>query len=235
MTSADRGFTLLEVLLAITVFGAVMAMLSLSLSATMRVMDATGQQEEVYLQAQTTLRRLTADLSAAVGDAAVPFSGKTLDLDGQRADTLAFASLAHLVLNPEKQQPGLALIRYQLKPDEEDPRRLKLLRSDTLVLPGVEYGKDKEEAEERWFLLAADLRSVRFVYFDREGQEFDKWDQEAGEASGEGGEEDTPPLPAVVHCTLEFWLDPDKETVQTFTTGIVLPVGLYAAEAKDAN
>jgi general secretion pathway protein J len=235
VTKADaRGFTLLEILLAMTVLGVVMAMLTISLSATLRVVDATEQQASVYHQAQTALRRIGGDLTAATGDALIPFDGKRSDLNGQRADALAFASQAHLVLNPEKQQPGMALIRYQLKPDENDQRRLKLLRSDTLVLPGSDY-ETGEGAQERAFLLADNLRSIQFVYFDREGQGFDNWGQEQEELSGGEGENKPRPLPAVVRCTLEFWLDPDRETVQTFTTDTLLPVGLFAQEANNAN
>lgn len=230
----DRGFTLLEILLAMTVLGVVMAMLTISLSATLRVVDATEQQEAIYHQAQTALRRIGGDLTAATGDVLIPFNGKRADLNGQRADVLAFASLAHLVLNPEKQQPGLALIRYQLKPDENDQRRLRLLRSDTLALPGIDH-EGGEEAQERAFLLADNLRAVQFVYFDREGQEFDNWGQEREETPAEEGESKLRPLPAVVRCTLEFWLDPDRDSVQTFTTDTLLPAGLYAQEAGDAD
>ena len=66
MTAADKGFTLLEVLLAITVLGVVVAMLSLSLGGTLRVVEATEQQEAAHHQAHTALRRLTADLASAL-------------------------------------------------------------------------------------------------------------------------------------------------------------------------
>ncbi len=231
MTGADeRGFTLLEILLAVTVLGTVMAMLTLSLSATLRAVDATEIQEQVYHQAQTALRRISNDLAAATEDVAIPFTGTKLELDGQRADGLAFVSLAHLVLNREKQVPGRALIRYRLDPDQSDRRRLRLLRSDTLALPGVDYEEDGED-EARPFLLADNLRSIRFVYFDRDGQEFDNWGQEQDKKAGQPPR----PLPAVVHCQLEFWLDPDKETALTFATAVVLPAGLFAAEAQNAN
>ena len=228
--ATDQGFTLLEILLAMTVLGMVMAMLTLSLSATLRAVDASEDQEAVYHQAQTAFRRLSVDLAAGIEDADIPFSGTRMELDGQRTDTLAFASLAHLVFNRDKQRPGMAFIRYRLEPDDKDRRRLKLLRSDTLALPGVEY-EEGGEAEARSFLLADNLRSVRFVYYDREGQEFDSWGLEQ---EGEQGEEPRP-LPAVVQCSLEFWLDPDKETALTFTTGVVVPAGLLAAKGNDAD
>ena len=222
----DKGFTLLEVLLAITVLGVVVAMLSLSLSGTLKVIDATENQEEMYHQAQTTLRRITEDLAAAVQTKERVFIGKKIEADSQRADSLAFASLSHLVLNPEKQKPGVAIIRYQLQADSEDTRRLRLLRSDTLLLPGVDYSKS--EAEDRSFLLADNLRSLRFKYFNQQGQEFDTWEG-ATDATDQQG---VPPLPAAVHCTVEIWVDADKEMVQAFSTGILIPAGLVVAEGK---
>jgi len=217
---------LLEVLLAITVLGVVVAMLSLSLSGTLKVIEATENQEEMYHQAQTTLRRITEDLAAAVQTKERVFIGKKIEADGQRTDSLAFASLSHLVLNPDKQKPGVAIIRYQLQADTEDTRRLRLLRSDTLLLPGVDYSKP--EAEDRSFLLADNLRSLRFKYFDQQGQEFDTWEGAADATAQQGG----PPLPAAVHCTMEIWVDPDKEMVQAFNTGVLIPAGLVVAESQ---
>jgi len=217
----ENGFTLLEVLLATTVLGVVMAMLTLSLSATLRVVDATEKQEEVYSLAQIAMRRITEDLTAAVAAPEGIFIGRKNGLRDRRADTLEFTSQAHLVLNPEKQKPGVATIRYQLQADPDDERRLKLLRSDTPVLPGVDPAKGltKDEETDPAFLLADTLRAVQLSYFNREGQEFDSWRKEP--SSGE--EEASGELPAAVHCTLEFWLDPDKEISQSFSTRILVP------------
>jgi len=222
----NHGFTLLEVLLAITVLGVVMAMLSLSLSSTLKVVEATEQQEEVFFLAQTAMRRITEDLAAAVSTGNVPFTGQNSTFRDRRADSLVFTSQAHLVLNPEQQRPGVAIIRYQLKADLEDERRWKLLRSDTLVLPGVDFagGLSASEAAEPAFLLADSVRALQFRYFDRNGQEFDSWQEE------ERSEKEKKPgqLPAAVECTLEFWIDPDKEISQSFSTRV-----LIFAETKD--
>jgi general secretion pathway protein J len=223
----DNGFTLLEVLLAVAVLGMVMAMLSLTVSGTTKVVDAIERQEEIYHQVQITLHRITEDLAAAVPTKEVAFTGQKNEVDGRRADTLVFASLAHLVLNPEKQQQGVAVVRYQLQTGATDARRWKLLRSDTLLLPG---GSGSQE-EDRPFLLADNLRSVRFVFTDQLGQKFDSW----GEAVNSNEPQMAPSLPAAVHCTLEFWLDPEKETVQTFSTEVLLPAGLIMAEIQGAN
>ena len=232
MITARGGFTLLEVLLAITVLGVVVAMLSLSLSGTLRVVAGTEQQEAVHHQAQTALRRLTGDLASAVQSAEAPFSGGS-GAGGEEGETetgevLRFASLAHLVLNPEAQRPGAAVIAYRVEADEEDGRLLKLLRADTVVLPGVDPEAARED--ETPFLLADNLRSVRLSYLDRDGQEFDGWDSEQ-----EAEQEAPRPLPAAVRCTLEFWLDVDSERTQTFTTAVLVPVGLFSVETTDAD
>lgn len=217
----NQGFTLLEVLLATTVLGVVMAMLSLSLSATLRVVEATEQQEEVYFLAQTALRRITEDLAAAVPIASSPFSGQKKTDRDRRVDTLEFTSQAHLVLNPEKQQPGVATIRYTVAADPDDERLLHLLRSDTPILPGVLPATERtsDAAAVPAFLLADTLRAVRWSYFDHNGQEFDSWQ----ETSLAGGGEEAGALPAAVHCTLEFWIDPDKDIWQSMSTRILIP------------
>ena len=56
MIGANRGFTLLEVLLAITVLGVVMGMLSLSLSGSARVVEGTEREERKYTMAQAAMR-----------------------------------------------------------------------------------------------------------------------------------------------------------------------------------
>lgn len=221
----ENGFTLLEVLLATTILGVVMAMLSLGLAATLRVVEATEQQEEVYYLAQTALRRITEDLAAATPEGI--FIGRNNGIRDRRADSLVFTSQAHLVLNPEKQLPGMATLRYTVAADPDDQRLLRLLRSDTLVLPGVVAapGITDDSAAEPAFLLADSLRAVQFDYFNRTGQEFDSWQKEPSAEEGEEPRE----LPAAVQCTLEFWIDPDKDLFQSFSTRI-----LVLAESRDA-
>lgn len=218
----SAGFTLLEVLLATTVLGVVMAMLTLSLSATVRVLDATEKQEEIYFLAQTAMRRIAEDLAATVGGADGIFVGEKKEVRDQRADSLQFTSLAHLVLNPEKQRPGVATLRYRVREDPDDARKLQLLRSDTPALPGVDplEGATNAKETEAAFLLADSLRAVEFSYVDRDGREVESWRKQVVH----GEEEQAGKLPAAVHCTLEFWIDPEKNLSQVFGTRIALPV-----------
>lgn len=228
------GFTLLEVLLAMTVLGVVVAMLSLSLSGSMRVFEGTERDEEIYSMAQTAMQRITEDLAAAFADEEIPFEGENALEDGYRRDSLRFCSLAHLVFNPEKQKPGMAVIGYRLEQEEGEDEGFRLLRSDQRLLPGQEAREETESPPA--FVLADNLRSFQLTYFDSQGQEFDNWQGEGeaeekekkkteqAESAAKKGR-----LPAAVHCILEFWLDPDRGTTQIFSTRIVLPVGASGA------
>lgn len=223
MIRRDRGFTLLEVLLAMTVLGVVVAMLSLSLSGSMLVFEGTERDEELYSMAQAAMRRISEDLAAAFASKDGPFRGENEVEDGRRVDRLRFCSLAHLVFNPDKQQPGPALIGYRLEKEDGEDRKYRLLRSDQPLLPGQEA--EDEEMNPPAFVLADNLRSFQCTYFDRQGQEFDSWQVEVEENNSEKKEK----LPAAVHCILEFWVDADMETTQMFSTRIVVPVGAYGA------
>ncbi|NLX19859.1 MAG: prepilin-type N-terminal cleavage/methylation domain-containing protein [Desulfobulbus sp.] len=222
----NHGFTLLEVLLATTVLGVVMAMLTLSLSATFRTVETTEEQEEIFYQAQAALRLIREDIAAAVVLPDIPFTGKGGSDHAEANVEISFPSQSHLVFNPEKQRPGLAVICYQVVEEDGDKRQFKLLRSDTPVLPGVSSreGGTGDEGSEQALLVVKGLRAVQWKYFNGEGQKFDSWQEDWSI----GAADNKRTLPAAVECTLEFWVDTDKELSQSFTTRILIPT-----EAED--
>lgn len=228
MTDNVRGFTLLEVLLAMSVIGAVLAMLTLSLSGSLRMVEGVEQEGEIYNMAQVAMQRISTDISAAFVDKQALFTGKNQLENGYRADALQFGSMAHLVFNPKKQRPGPALIGYRLAQDEADHRQYRLVRADEPLLPVLaeeEQPTVERDVQVEGFVLADNLRSLQFTYFDRQGQEFDSWQA----AIDEDNPEKQVDLPAAVHCVLEFWVDPDQDSTLVFSTRIVLPVAIHGA------
>lgn len=223
------GFTLLEILLAVAIMGMVVVMLSLSLSGALKAVEGVEEQAGVYHQAQTALRRISEDLANAMPAAEIMFSGTKYERDGERADALQFASRAHLVFNPEWQMPGLAAIGYQVLPEADNSRKLRLLRSDKLLLPGAL--DTPQRPEDGPFVLADNLRSIRWSYVDRHGQEFESWEGSGGDSQ----QAESSSLPVAVYCTLEFWTDPAMKTSQSFSTGVLLPVSMFAAGAQSAK
>ena len=220
------GFTLLELLIAMTLLALVMTMLATALGASLRVVDALGQQDETNLQAQTALRRLSEDLAAAYAEPALPFrasQGEAQRLDEEQADSLTFASTAHLVLDPQAQCRGPALISYRVE-QEADARRLKLLRTDVPLLLG--QASDEEAVEDSFFLLADGLRALQFEALNEQGE---AWRYSA--VAGAGGEMEVS-LPAAVRIRLEFWLDADKRHSQVYETAVFIPAGMIRARPQ---
>ena len=227
----SAGFTLLEIMLAMLVLGMVVAMVSLSLSGSIKAIDATSEQGEVYYRAQVAMERISDDLASAVLSEHVEFVGTKGESDNSRTDELSFASMAHLVFDSKNGQPGMAIIDYAVRPDRIDEQQLVLLRSDVLYRPMEEQAERENDGEP--FLLCDRLRSVRFSFIDHNGEELETWDTRVGE--GEEKEKAERMLPIAVSCSLEFWINQDEETSITFETTVVLPVGLIQAESNQGE
>jgi len=221
----NAGFTLLEIMLAMLVLGMVVSMVSLSLSGSIKAIGATSEQGEVYYRAQVAMERISEDLASAVLPENVEFIGSKGESDTGRTAELSFGSMAHLVFDSENGQPGMGIIGYTVRPDKIDEQQLVLLRSDVLYRPMEEQAKGENDVEP--FLLCDRLRSVRFSFIDRNGEELETWDTKVGE----GEEKAERRLPAAVSCSLEFWINRDDETSIIFETTVVLPVGLIQAES----
>ena len=220
----SRGMTLLEIMLAMLVLAVVVAMVSLSLSGSIRVMDATRDQGELYDQARVALQRISEDLASAVLTNAAPFQGTSGDLEGQGGEILRFASHAHVVFDPEHDHPGLSLITYRLRSDDQGEKGLDFIRTDRLLTPSD--SEDEEGNAGYGFILCDRLRSVRLSFMDENGDQFEAWDTRP-----ENPDETTPPrLPVSVSCTLVFELDREQDTTLTFSTSVLLPVGLIQVD-----
>uniref|UniRef100_UPI004055FEE6 PulJ/GspJ family protein n=1 Tax=Candidatus Electronema sp. TaxID=2698783 RepID=UPI004055FEE6 len=217
------GFTLLEIMLAMLILGMVVAMVSVSLSGSIRVMEGTMDQGDVYYRAQVALERISEDLAAAVLTEDSDFIGGS----SSGGIVLSFASTAHLVFDQEGELPGLGLISYAVQPDKDRPGQLLLLRADSLHRPVGEEQKNGGETEA--FLLADKLRSVQFRYRDQNGEERESWDTTVKD----GEEDEERSLPAAVFCRLEFWLDEERDASIAFQTAVLLPAGLIRPQPQE--
>jgi prepilin-type N-terminal cleavage/methylation domain-containing protein len=223
---SETGFTLLEIMLAMLILGMVVAMVSMSLSGSIKVIEGATDQGNLYYRAQVVFERISEDLNGAMLPDDVEFKGgQETSGDGQRV-LLSFASLAHLVFDAQTDQPGLGLISYAVQPDTEDSRQLLLLRADSLYHP---QGGEKTTTETEAFLLSDRLRSVTLTFLDRNGEELESWDTTARSEEPDKKRR----LPAAVSCRLEFWLDVDTESTIIFQSTMLLPVGLIRPEDTD--
>ena len=225
----ESGFTLLEIMLAVLILGLVVSMVTVSLSGSINAVDVTLKQGEVYYRAQVAMERISEDLASALLTGDMEFIGEEGSRSGDQSALLSFSSMAHLVLDPENDEPGLGRISYFVQADQDHNGHLLLLRSDVLRHP-TEDGKEIGEVEA--FILADRLRSVTFTFFDYQGEEQASWDTTVQSDDEEAKAERR--LPAAVTCRLEFWIDVEKEQTLSFQTSVLLPTGLIQAKPEES-
>ena len=90
-----RGFTLVELMIAMSLLALVMALLGTALSGSTRAVEAITAESGVLVQAETALARLAEDLAGACPEPALPFqagSSAVQRLGEDQSDTLVFAA-----------------------------------------------------------------------------------------------------------------------------------------------
>ena len=214
----SKGFTLLEILVAISIFAVILSVIFASYTGTFRIIEELESQSEIYEMARIAIGRIQEDLESAClyktdetsePDQTGPFVGEDKEVSGRDADTLRFLSKAHLDLDKEGDTGGIAEIGYYIKEIQEEDG-LVLYRTDT-----PEFEEAPEEETGGW-ILCEGLHSMNFTYYNADGKEFDTWDTE------EKTFKDT--LPVRVLLELYFLDKLHPEEPLRFETGIALPM-----------
>jgi prepilin-type N-terminal cleavage/methylation domain-containing protein len=216
--TGQKGFTLIEILIAFALFAALIAMLYPAYIGTFKNMDITESYSTVYRMARITTERISEDLKCACIPAANStssdfaefqvFTGSTSSIGGKNIDTLQFLSGKHLSINGDKVQ-GRGIIKYYAKQLENEDG-FTLYRSDE-----AELGK-KSKNETTGLALCEGLNSITFSYQDETGEPYDRWDSTISPFTGK--------LPALVTVQLEFINKSDPDVPIIFTTSIALPI-----------
>lgn len=130
----NRGFTLLELLVALGILGVVVAIVSATFAGTLRVQEAADRRTEVTHAARTALDRVSQDLASAFvrpaqGAGTTPM-GLALDdreVDGAPADRLTFATFGRPIGGAAEQASDQAYVEYELVVSD-DHRERRLVR-----------------------------------------------------------------------------------------------------------
>ncbi len=208
------GFTLLELLLAIFIFSIVISSIYGAYTATFRVAKSAEFETEVQHRARIALERITEDLKATLQGTNGEMVGESQDIDGRRADTLAFKTLSHINFNQEIDDPHLATVKYVVESDE-GTGLFRLYRADVTWLPGVTVDQDL-----KGFLLCDKLWEVQFLYTNDQDEEDDSWDAVAaalGSPTGSGKQ-----FPKMIQVSLRFANSTGDGEGTLFTTGVAL-------------
>ncbi len=217
-----KGFTLLEILIAMSIFAVVLSTLYTAYTGTFRNIEETESRIDMYEMARIALGRMVEDLESVYMSQRAkdseseegipepkPFLGEDAEINGRSADTLRFLSKAHIVFNEEDNGAGAAEIVYEVRESEEGDSFF-LYRSDKQDL------KEGSEEGAQGLMLCDGLHSVNFTYYDDNGEAHDGWD-----SSSESFEDS---LPARVSILLEFVNRSDPEAPFKFMVGVALPL-----------
>ncbi len=179
----NRGFTLLEIMIAIFIFAVVITTIFTSYNAISSGNEIIDQNTASYEMATNCLNRMIIDLKSiylslppgysppALGEPPEMYRivGETIDIQGTAFPRLRFTSLSHISFG-EKRESGIAEIVYYVQAAEDGHYVLK--RADKLY----PYGEFEEKSGDP--VLCRNVKSLTFKYYDNDGTEYDLWNSD---------------------------------------------------------
>ena len=138
----NKGFTLLEILLAFFIFSILFVTIYTSYSGTFKTVNMTESRMEIYRKASITMQRISEDIQASYISLLEPdsfgepaaytqFLGEAKDINGRDAGTMKFYSRINPLFSDEMEMNTGQLISYVA-----DLRRTELQTGGRLARPG---------------------------------------------------------------------------------------------------
>ncbi|HTZ40428.1 MAG TPA: prepilin-type N-terminal cleavage/methylation domain-containing protein [Syntrophales bacterium] len=207
--SSKRGFTLVEILVAIAILAVVLSTIYASYISTMRVVKSLEYGDEVYSMARITLERMVMDLQSACKEKDAYEFVTLKDSTGRLPmKGVSFLSRAHVDFSGPGGTLAVAQIRYELEGDI-DSGGFSIVRRDIL-----RQGEGASGAE--GFILCRRLQFVNLRFYDSTGREYSTWD------SSGGTEAQRNKVPSAVLIELNFINPDDAATPYKFMTRLLL-------------
>ncbi len=163
-----RGFTLVELMIAIGITAAIAAAVAGSFARVERASEVARAQEERFSAARLALTRMAREISMAfISD---HFDGAQYrerpTLFRGREDQLLFTSMSHVRLYLDAKESDQAVIEYSVESDPDHPGEEALLRREK---PRID---DEPDRGGRKDVLCGRVSKLRLRYWDRTRQEW---------------------------------------------------------------
>jgi general secretion pathway protein J len=189
--NSERGFTLIEILLAVALIAVIAALVFGSLSTTLNAIDVArgiAANEQVV---RTTMRLMADELSMGVSLPVMPWMGVNAQQEGQPADTVAFLTMGQFRGAESERDTEIVRIVYTRERD----KLLRLVRRNL-------YGLSDDSLEQ--LELIGKVKAFNVRYYDaRNNLWVDEWD---------GRARSKPPGALLIELTLQQ----DNAEPQTF-------------------
>ncbi len=190
--SPAAGFTLAEILVAISIFALVVSILFGSLTFLLSRTEMVREGVMVYEEARICLDRISTDLQAVYVSGRPGYEPPDIDDDpdpyrflceaSQAEDTrLEFTAFSHLPLGGGV--PAMAgKIIYYLQETENDG--LVLMRRDVALKTDDSAEKFSDKGEQGTDpILCRHIGSFNIICFDEDGTEYESWDSDSSDFS----------------------------------------------------
>jgi len=218
--ASAAGFTLLEILLAVTLLAVVTALVYGAFGGTEKIVNAVVTEDRVYRMARDTLDTLATDL-ASLGMAEGSFF--LVSREGKYPEAgrdISFLSRSTVPFLRESAS-GLSRIDYFLREKSEsdgDDAGYALVRQEVPYRDEASLDVTARDGEKGGFVLCESVKSMIFRFY-REGSEYEDWDSLSQEAAMSGKVPD--------RITVELWLvnRTDQDRPFPFMTAVFIPLG----------
>lgn len=184
----QKGFTLIEVLIAIVIFGMVISLIFASFKEIAFSAKIVDQSSKNYEIANTCLLRMVSDLESVFVSQKpgyvepefnsekdpYRFEGGNSTVQTAVFPVIRFTSRAHLPVDRDFKK-GIAEIIYYV--DEDENGDLELKRSDRIV-----FDKDFERKKTDP-VLCKKIKKMEVKYHSADGESFEDWDSESEDFS----------------------------------------------------
>jgi len=208
-----KGFTLVEIMIAILILGLVLSTVYAAYSSTMKIVHDIEYENHLYKMARTAMNRMIKDLSSLqLSSGSFDFRAEKKTLSNREFYSLSFWSASHLAFGENEGEGRLAAISYYVVEDEGGVS-FSLWRSD---LAGAKPSKEKNISG--GFVVCQNVDSLSLRFYDSAGRELESWDSSSFSADQKGK------VPVAVKIELALVNLKDKEKPYKFMTKVFLPV-----------
>jgi prepilin-type N-terminal cleavage/methylation domain-containing protein len=234
----DRGFTLLEVLLATAILGIVLLTVYGTVARTIEASNRAGTRADINASGRTTVLKIADEIEGALPPTIgtdIAFVGKQGDATSP-TDAVQFTAVIRRLAGVQQLAGGRAIVAYSLDPMEDAPGLYALRRHEELLALSAPAPQDGEflppsdspdaaaegEAAPVPAISAVHLidrvAGMRLRYYDPQSLDWsEQWDTTNANSAGE-----VPGLPAAVWITL--FLADEAGAVHDYSTTVDLPL-----------
>jgi type II secretion system protein J len=175
--SQSRGFTLLEILIAIAILALVVSSLYGAYSGTLDTTEMVESVRDIDQVARVALVQMVDDFKSlyyqkAQGEdeeSAYSFGGVT-DVEGEGGAIVAFATTSRLDFAMTFPSQRINRVSYVVEKQQDNEKLYRLVRRE---LPFADLPGERQEMVVE---IADGIESLSLTYFDEDGQEFSQWD-----------------------------------------------------------